>query len=98
MSFQIDTGFRDFHTLGFKQLLLQELLLHLLNLDGLHPSPVGGELSRSFDTGEANAAAAAVREQRLGALYAINTLGGALGALLAAYLILPLLGVDGSSK
>ncbi|HYP89512.1 MAG TPA: fused MFS/spermidine synthase, partial [Polyangiaceae bacterium] len=53
-------------------------------------------LSRSFDTGEVSAAAAALRERRLGALYAINTLGGALGALAAAYLILPLLGVDGT--
>src|SRR6478609_1109587 len=53
-------------------------------------------LSRSFDTGETNAAATALRERRLGALYAINTLGGALGALGAAYLILPALGVDGT--
>ena len=53
-------------------------------------------LSRSFDTGELSAEAAALREQRLGALYAVNTLGGALGALTAAYLILPALGVDGT--
>jgi len=53
-------------------------------------------LSRSFDTGEIGAEAAALREKRLGALYAINTLGGALGALLAAYAILPALGVDGT--
>ncbi len=53
-------------------------------------------LSRSFDTGESSAEAAALRERRLGALYAINTLGGALGALSAAYLILPALGVDGT--
>lgn len=53
-------------------------------------------LSRSFDTGESGAEAAALRERRLGALYAINTLGGALGALAAAYLILPALGVDGT--
>src|SRR6185369_12877067 len=53
-------------------------------------------LSRSFDTGEASPEAAALRERRLGALYAINTLGGALGALAAAYLILPALGVDGT--
>jgi len=53
-------------------------------------------LSRSFDTGESNAEATALRERRLGALYAINTLGGALGALGAAYLILPALGVDGT--
>ncbi len=53
-------------------------------------------LSRSFDTGEASAEASALRERRLGALYAINTLGGAFGALAAAYLILPALGVDGT--
>ncbi len=53
-------------------------------------------LSRSFDTGEGSAQASALRERRLGALYAINTLGGAFGALLAAYLILPALGVDGT--
>jgi spermidine synthase len=53
-------------------------------------------LSRSFDTGEASSEASALRERRLGALYAINTLGGALGALAAAYLILPALGVDGT--
>jgi spermidine synthase len=53
-------------------------------------------LSRSFDTGEAGRAASALRERRLGALYAINTLGGALGALAAAYLILPALGVNGT--
>jgi spermidine synthase len=35
-----------------------------------------------------------LREHRLGALYASNTAGGALGALLAAYAILPLLGMD----
>src|SRR6185369_10389904 len=33
-------------------------------------------------------------EHRLGALYAANTAGGALGALLAAYAILPLLGMS----
>jgi spermidine synthase len=53
-------------------------------------------LSRSFDTGEASREASTLRERRLGALYAINTLGGALGALAAAYLILPALGVDGT--
>jgi spermidine synthase len=53
-------------------------------------------LSRSFDTGEPSAEAAALREKRLGALYAINTLGGAVGALGAAYLILPALGVNGT--
>ena len=53
-------------------------------------------LSRSFDTGETDVEARALRERRLGALYAINTLGGALGALIAAYVILPALGVDGT--
>ncbi len=53
-------------------------------------------LSRIFDTGESSAEAFTLRERRLGALYAINTLGGAFGALLAAYLILPALGVDGT--
>lgn len=53
-------------------------------------------LSRSFDTGEDSDEASALRERRLGALYAINTLGGAGGALLAAYVILPTLGVDGT--
>ena len=53
-------------------------------------------LSRIFDTGESSAEASALRERRLGALYAINTLGGAFGALSAAYLILPALGVDGT--
>ena len=37
---------------------------------------------------------ASLRERRLGALYAANTAGGALGALLAAYAILPLLGMS----
>jgi spermidine synthase len=36
------------------------------------------------------------RERRLGALYAANTLGGGLGALAAAYLILPALGLKGT--
>ncbi|MEP7052226.1 MAG: fused MFS/spermidine synthase [Pseudomonadota bacterium] len=53
-------------------------------------------LSRIFDTGEASAEACVLRERRLGGLYAINTLGGAFGALAAAYLILPALGVDGT--
>jgi spermidine synthase len=35
-----------------------------------------------------------LRERRLGALYASNTAGGAIGALLAAYAILPLLGMS----
>jgi spermidine synthase len=41
-----------------------------------------------------DAAGAALRERRLGALYASNTAGGALGALLAAYAILPALGMS----
>ncbi|HEX3776154.1 MAG TPA: fused MFS/spermidine synthase [Polyangiaceae bacterium] len=53
-------------------------------------------LSRGFDSGEAGAEASALREKRLGALYAVNTLGGAAGALAAAYSILPALGVDGT--
>ncbi len=53
-------------------------------------------LSRSLDSGEHSIEATTARERRLGALYALNTLGGALGALAAAYLILPALGVDGS--
>src|SRR5688572_9516703 len=36
------------------------------------------------------------RERRLGRLYAANTLGGAMGALLAAYWILPALGLSGT--
>ncbi|HWO07884.1 MAG TPA: fused MFS/spermidine synthase, partial [Polyangiaceae bacterium] len=36
------------------------------------------------------------RENRLGRLYAANTLGGAVGALLAAYWILPTLGLSGT--
>ncbi|MCB9586961.1 MAG: fused MFS/spermidine synthase [Polyangiaceae bacterium] len=38
----------------------------------------------------------AQKEKRLGKLYAANTLGGALGALIAAYWILPLLGLAGT--
>lgn len=38
----------------------------------------------------------AEKEERLGKLYAANTLGGALGALIAAYWILPLLGLAGT--
>jgi spermidine synthase len=36
------------------------------------------------------------REQRLGSLYAANTAGGAIGALLGAYLLLPTLGLFGT--
>ncbi len=38
----------------------------------------------------------ALRERRLASLYAANTWGGALGALAAAYLILPVLGIAGT--
>ncbi|HEY8945677.1 MAG TPA: fused MFS/spermidine synthase, partial [Polyangiaceae bacterium] len=38
----------------------------------------------------------AIRGRRLGALYAANTVGGASGALLAAYAVLPALGVNGT--
>ncbi|MGE3674331.1 MAG: spermidine synthase, partial [Polyangiaceae bacterium] len=38
----------------------------------------------------------AEKEKRLGKLYAANTLGGAIGALFAAYWILPLLGLAGT--
>lgn len=38
--------------------------------------------------------AAALRERRLGALYASNTAGGAVGALAAAYAILPAIGMS----
>ena len=31
--------------MGFEQALLEELLLHLLDLDGLHPAAIGGELA-----------------------------------------------------
>ncbi len=53
-------------------------------------------LARGLDSAEPSLAAATLRARRLGALYAINTLGGALGALAAAYVILPALGVDGT--
>ncbi len=53
-------------------------------------------LVRGFDSGNVSEASERLRERRLGALYAINTLGGALGALAAAYVILPSLGVDGT--
>jgi spermidine synthase len=53
-------------------------------------------LSRIFDAIDASAEAATLRERRLGALYAMNTFGGACGALGAAYLVLPALGVDGT--
>lgn len=51
-------------------------------------------LSRLLPAAGLDAHASALRERRLGALYASNTAGGALGALLAAYLILPQLGMS----
>lgn len=45
---------------------------------------------------EADYAEAGARGRRLGALYAANTVGGATGALLAAYALLPILGVSGT--
>lgn len=51
-------------------------------------------LSRLLPVSGLDAQASALRERRLGALYASNTAGGALGALLAAYLILPELGMS----
>jgi len=49
-------------------------------------------LTRALRDGEG----ALSRERQLGALYAANTCGGAGGALLAAYLALPLLGLHGT--
>ncbi len=51
-------------------------------------------LSRLLPASTADAASAALRQRRLGALYASNTAGGAIGALAAAYAILPLLGMS----
>jgi spermidine synthase len=51
-------------------------------------------LSRLLPATTSDDAGAALRERRLGALYASNTAGGAIGALLAAYAILPLLGMS----
>ena len=51
-------------------------------------------LSRLLPSSTSDDAGAELRERRLGALYASNTAGGALGALLAAYAILPLLGMS----
>lgn len=51
-------------------------------------------LSRALGEGPAaSSAEAAGRARRLGILYASNTLGGALGSLLAAYSVLPALGL-----
>ncbi|HEY6077470.1 MAG TPA: spermidine synthase [Polyangiaceae bacterium] len=50
-------------------------------------------LSRLLPTSTSSGEGAQLRERRLGALYASNTAGGALGALLAAYAILPALGM-----
>lgn len=51
-------------------------------------------LSRLLPAAGADSSSARVRERRLGALYASNTAGGALGALLAAYAVLPALGLN----
>ncbi|HKY37540.1 MAG TPA: fused MFS/spermidine synthase [Polyangiaceae bacterium] len=51
-------------------------------------------LSRLLPTTDTSPQNARLRERRLGALYASNTAGGALGAVLAAYAILPALGMD----
>jgi spermidine synthase len=51
-------------------------------------------LSRLLPSSTGDDPGAALRERRLGALYASNTAGGAIGALLAAYAILPLLGMS----
>jgi spermidine synthase len=51
-------------------------------------------LSRLLPSSSDDTASGAVREHRLGALYASNTAGGAIGALLAAYAILPALGMS----
>ncbi len=54
-------------------------------------------LSRHLGPGQArDADEARLRERRIGWLYAVNTLGGAAGALAAAYLILPALGIAGT--
>lgn len=54
-------------------------------------------LSRALGAETAvSSAARAARERRLSGLYAANTVGGALGALLAAYAILPALGLRGT--
>lgn len=45
-------------------------------------------LARSLPSGSGE------RQRRLGALYAVNTLGGAIGALTAAYWVLPALGLQ----
>src|SRR5690606_2513806 len=52
---------------------------------GLGTNPPGGD-----------EAARVSRERRLGRLYAANTLGGAVGALVAAYWLLPSLGLSGT--
>jgi spermidine synthase len=53
-------------------------------------------LSRSLGADTDDAEAQRLRERRLAALYATNTLGGALGALGAAYAIVPALGIAGT--
>lgn len=53
-------------------------------------------LSQGLARGGDDAVAQRAREERLAHLYAANTLGGALGALLAAYFVLPALGLSGT--
>jgi spermidine synthase len=53
-------------------------------------------LSRALGPGDNDAATKNLRERRLAALYAANTWGGALGAVSAAYWILPALGIAGT--
>src|SRR5688500_14092709 len=51
-------------------------------------------LSRLLPPAQGEGQSERLRERRLGALYASNTAGGALGALAAAYVVLPALGMD----
>ena len=53
-------------------------------------------LSRALGSNDGEAKTKSLRERRLAALYAANTWGGALGALAAAYWILPALGIAGT--
>jgi spermidine synthase len=56
--------------------------------------PLLSRLLPASGSDASDATASALRERRLGALYASNTAGGAIGALLAAYVILPALGMS----
>lgn len=57
------------------------------------PSPTRGGAGQDVGERERSGADASSR-RRLALLYAVNTAGGAAGALLSAYLVLPQLGVD----